>query len=640
MSLERKIFIMQVNWCVLSAIVAICLNCGDVKDDVKNTYRKNTAIDSTQKQKQEVPKWVLRNPLPTGKNLYSVAFGNGQFVAVGDEFLSSIDGRLWSKIDIDTSFHANRITFGNGRFVATNSTDLFYISSDGVTWKKINSTHHLYIHQLKYYDSLFVAVGDSGCICTSKDGEVWQVQNKISDKTLYDVAYGNGRYVAIGNEVISTGRTDERTGGFFVSYKNQIVSSTNGFDWVESNLPQELDESKELRTIVFGNGKFIAITFDDYVFTSQDGIRWQYGFADKVDSLEPENVTFSEMQEANVIRISWPLYYLNDLFIGHIGVGYSFSISPNCSLWTKGNGVVETQINSIVFGNGKYVAVGFLGTILSSTDGITWVTQTTVPVVNINGVVFVKNKFVAVGNYGLIATSTDGISWTVRDSKTSQNLTSISYTNSLFIALCFTGEVLTSNDGIIWTRQSFNYGNLQHVVWGANGLFLIESVNGVLYSQDGKNWAMVNPGGPTTLRSVAFGNGKIVGLTLNQELFISIDGINWSKVYSEQAQNKWFAVVYKDSQFVAISDKSILTSSDCTIWKNGDLETYLAKLQLATGSAILVGPNGKCIIVLKKIKNQIETEAFLKSQVSAIAYGNGRYVAVGEAGTIVTLDKK
>ena len=67
---------------------------------------------------------------------------------------------------------------------------------------------------------------------------------------------------------------------------------------------------------------------------------------------------------------------------------------------------------------------------------------------------YVAVKYVAVGAGGTILTSSDGISWTSRTSGTSQPLTGISYGGSTFVAVGASGTILTSSDGTSWTSRT------------------------------------------------------------------------------------------------------------------------------------------------------------------------------------------
>ncbi len=64
-------------------------------------------------------------------------------------------------------------------------------------------------------------------------------------------------------------------------------------------------------------------------------------------------------------------------------------------------------------GSGLYVAVGYSGTLYTSTNGTTWTSRTSGFGANdIYGVGYGNGLWVIVGTSGLLSTSTDGITWT------------------------------------------------------------------------------------------------------------------------------------------------------------------------------------------------------------------------------------
>ena len=77
------------------------------------------------------------------------------------------------------------------------------------------------------------------------------------------------------------------------------------------------------------------------------------------------------------------------------------------------------------------------------------------------GVNWVSNKddstsglFVSVGNSGTIIISSDGITWIFSTSGTSSNLWGINYGNSTFVTVGDSGTILTSSDGTTWTSST------------------------------------------------------------------------------------------------------------------------------------------------------------------------------------------
>ena len=74
-------------------------------------------------------------------------------------------------------------------------------------------------------------------------------------------------------------------------------------------------------------------------------------------------------------------------------------------------------------------------------------------------------KFVSVGDLGTILTSSDGISWTSRTSGTTQSLYDVSYGGSTFVAVGYSGTILTSSDGTTWTSRT---SGTSQALWGVS----------------------------------------------------------------------------------------------------------------------------------------------------------------------------
>lgn len=67
------------------------------------------------------------------------------------------------------------------------------------------------------------------------------------------------------------------------------------------------------------------------------------------------------------------------------------------------------------------------------------------PQVNtLNSVIYGNSLFVAVGNNGMILTSPDGTTWTIKNSGTTYLLSSVTYGNGQFVAVGDSGVILTS----------------------------------------------------------------------------------------------------------------------------------------------------------------------------------------------------
>src|ERR1043165_9289752 len=116
------------------------------------------------------------------------------------------------------------------------------------------------------------------------------------------------------------------------------------------------------------------------------------------------------------------------------------------------------NLSAVSYGNGRFVAVGWNGTILMSVDGIDWVQQPSGIQDSLTGIVYGNGKFVAVGS--TIWNSSDGVNWVKRFSGDvgSIFLSDVAFGNDLFVAVGGYGTVLTSADGENWVRQDVGLG--------------------------------------------------------------------------------------------------------------------------------------------------------------------------------------
>ncbi|HEY1847723.1 MAG TPA: hypothetical protein VGG37_00895, partial [Opitutaceae bacterium] len=112
------------------------------------------------------------------------------------------------------------------------------------------------------------------------------------------------------------------------------------------------------------------------------------------------------------------------------------------------------NLNAIAYGNGRFVAVGLAGTVVTSTDGATWTAGQLGATTNLFGIAFGLGNFIATGDNGGIFVSADGKTWVQETSPVSTVLVHIGFGDGVFVAIGFTGTVLTSvDDGNTWTAQ-------------------------------------------------------------------------------------------------------------------------------------------------------------------------------------------
>ena len=104
-------------------------------------------------------------------------------------------------------------------------------------------------------------------------------------------------------------------------------------------------------------------------------------------------------------------------------------------------------MNAVAYGNGQFVGVysasyNDTDNLLSSSDGITWISRTHGTTYYLWGVNYVNGQFMALG--GSIISSIDGISWGNVVASTDNNIISITYGNGRLVAVGQGGTIITN----------------------------------------------------------------------------------------------------------------------------------------------------------------------------------------------------
>ena len=210
---------------------------------------------------------------------------------------------------------------------------------------------------------------------------------------------------------------------------------------------------------------------------------------------------------------------------------------------TSGTALDLTAIASgSVGGSAGFVAVGAGGTILTSSDGVSWSGHSLAAVQSLSGVCYGNNTWVAVGpNFGqgsgTIVTSTNGTSWTVVSSSATPQLTGCAWGGSTFVAVGQLGVILTSPDGSSWSPQSsVTTANLSAVAFGLVGAtptFVAVGDGGtILTSTAGTAWTSAASNTTEALRAVAAGTigggAGFAAVGANGTIVTSTDATTWT----------------------------------------------------------------------------------------------------------------
>ena len=299
-----------------------------------------------------------------------------------------------------------------------------------------------------------------------------------------------------------------------------------------------------------------------------------------------------------------------------------------------------SEINAIAYGNGTWVAVGGLGKIATSANGASWtaVEDSTFGYSYIYAIAYGNNRFVAGGMDGKMAYSDDGEDWTAVSNSTfgSSYIYAIAYGNGKWVAVGDDGKIAYSDDGETWAEvtdstfpatytitfddddpYSFTSSYRINATAFGNNRFVAGGMNGTMaYSDDGITWTAVTDSILTnSINSIAYGNNKFVAGGSFGEMATSSDGVTWTAVEDSILDDfpSINGIAYGGGRFVAVRDDSKIAYSD-----NGASWTAVADSKFPATQTI--------------------GDYDFPYPINGIAYGGGRFVAVGDDGKMAYAD--
>lgn len=257
--------------------------------------------------------------------------------------------------------------------------------------------------------------------------------------------------------------------------------------------------------------------------------------------------------------------------VGSTGGTQCVMTSPDGVTWTLQT-AISGSWSSVTFGNNTFVAVAYGGTnqVMTSPDGITWTSRTPAASNTWGAVAFGNGVFVAVADGGTISndvmTSADnGVTWTSRTSVFQNNWTAITFGNNQFVAVAYSGngtanQVMTSPNGITWTRHASTADNDWAGITYGNNLYVAVAQNTtgggtqVMTSPDGATWTGRTQANGTAWNNVTYGGGLYVAVSFGgsgNEVMTSPDGITWT-TRTSAANNTWSGITYANGIFVVV----------------------------------------------------------------------------------------
>lgn len=560
---------------------------------------------------------------------YSVAHGNGLFIAVGPEYvdsdqkttnkyLYSYDGENWIEGILPDTGYWYCVCFIKDRFYIVNTIPYIYTSKDGIHWteytaNKIGSETVSAVKKIVYGNGIFVAIGASnaskGYIAYSYNAtkEWFVIPISISEQLLNDVVYGNGMFIS----------TTQKT--------NQYLYSYDGKRWYEGTLDIESTYINRCY-VAYGNGKFIINvqvttnisieTQKNVCFVSEDGLTWK--------KVELYSATYGNNNTP--LRFNY-INYLNGMFFTTSNAWY-YTYSYDGEKWKTSECYYGVSRTNTVFGNGKFV--NFRNSNGATNMNKVYTLDVSVP----------PEDAVYLGNASNNDKLLDGYSTSIINGYgINGNIERIKPQLSKWLSIQFmTGyDISTSNIGHI------TYGNGIYVIIGDLGNGSTESgTNHYWYSYDGISWTNATLPSSATVWSIAYGNGIFVATGNMGKTYYSQDIITWVESNTD----------YTGIQYVYyLNDTFIITTTD------SNTGFYYAELvgntivewkqnTSAYGTYAVYG-NGKYIIKKSHTQFYITTnfsstwgiitiaDISASTPGSEIVYGNNSFISIYNNGSFI-----
>lgn len=230
---------------------------------------------------------------------------------------------------------------------------------------------------------------------------------------------------------------------------------------------------------------------------------------------------------------------------------YASTSPPGVTAWTPVTSVwwasqltgVNQNFSAVIFTGTGFAALAADGSILTSTDGFTWILAGAVPAgaASMNAIAL-GSVYVAVGSGGKIFASADLVNWTdvSGTANTTEDLFGVAFLNGGFVVTGANGTLLTSPDGSTWSDHSITTANaLRSAAFGATATasavyVAVGDAGTIATSTDALTWTMITPPLAANLKSVTLGS-RFVAVGQNGAVAYSDDGINWPSTATSTA---------------------------------------------------------------------------------------------------------
>lgn len=187
-----------------------------------------------------------------------------------------------------------------------------------------------------------------------------------------------------------------------------------------------------------------------------------------------------------------------------------------------------------------------------------------------------------------------------------------------------------------WTKITSSLSQRERSCIFANGYYVVCGVGGeVGYSEDGITWTKITPFVSGTLTNIAYGKGKFIIVDEFGSLWLAEETpISWTKI-DVTFSSGIGSLAYANGRFVIAGDYMCAFSEDGIKWTEVEAPNEHNQIAFGGGRYVAVGANGAVSVSYDGITWVDRSNPAVTGDLRAVVYAKGKYIIGGIDGLIM-----